>query len=85
MPRGKIAEGAKANDESDVRSFVRGWDRANTCSGGVVLIALEGCKRFKSLAEILGLEGVEASDEEEVVEEGHVEKSSLEYTMAGEE
>ena len=91
---GKIAEGAKVNDESEVRSFIRGWDRANTCSGGVVVIALEGatvegglegCKRFKSLAEILGLEGVEASDEEEGVEEGHVEKSSLEYTMAGEE
>ena len=45
---------------------------------------LADCKRFKSLAEILGLEGAEVSDEEEV-EEGHVEKSSLEYTMAGEE
>ena len=88
----KISEGAKTSDENDVRSFVKGRDRANTCSGGVVVIApeevtvdgsLADCKRFESLAE-MGLEGVEASREEEV-EEGHVEKSSLEYTMAGEE
>ena len=52
--------------------------------GATVKGGLEGCKRFKSLAEILGLEGVEVSDEEGV-KEGHVEKSSLEYTMAGEE
>ena len=75
---GKISESAKVADENEVRSFIRGWDRANTRSGGIVVIApegvtveggLEGCKLS------LGLEGVEASDEEEGVEEGHVEKA----------
>ena len=90
----KIVEGARVSDENEVRSFVKGWDRANNiCSGGVVVIAPEGvtvegglgeCKRFKSLAEILGLEGAEACDEKEIAE-GHVEKRSLEYTMAGED
>ena len=89
---GKISESVKVADENEVRSFVRGWDQANTSSGGIVVIAPEGvtvlkslerCKHFRSLAEIMGLDGVEALEGEEAVEEVPVEKTSPEYTLTG--
>ena len=39
----------RGSDENEVRSFVKGW--ANTCSGGIVVIALEGVTVDASLAD----------------------------------